>query len=214
MINVITLDREYGSGGAAIARKLAERLGWKLYDQLLTDGIARFINCRRSDVEKREEKRDPLYYRLLKSFMRGSFEGNLNAPNLGLLDADRIFSATKCLVERAAEEGRCVIVGRGSALFLRERNDAYHVFVYAPAEDKIQRLCRAGESEAAAAALVKSVDRERAAFVKRHFDIEWPATRSSYHLMINTHAGEDAAVEMILKGVAIHDKASNSAQRI
>ena len=75
MIRIVTLDREYGSGGAAIAKTLAERLGWTLYDQKLTDAIAQDINCHRSEIEEREEKRDPLHYRLLKSFMRGSFEG-------------------------------------------------------------------------------------------------------------------------------------------
>jgi Cytidylate kinase-like family len=65
-----------------IAEKVASRLGWKLWDQLLTDEIARRMDCEGSDVEKHEEKRDPAFYRLLKSFMRGSFEGSLNARRL------------------------------------------------------------------------------------------------------------------------------------
>ena len=59
MIKVITLEREYGSGGALIARKLAERLGWKLWDQLLTDELARSMKCGHEDVQRREERRDP-----------------------------------------------------------------------------------------------------------------------------------------------------------
>src|SRR5438876_11573573 len=86
-IRIITLDREYGSGGGVIAEKLASRLGWKLWDQLLTDEIARRMDCDCRDVEKHEEKRDPAYYRLLKSFMRGSFEGSLNARRLKMVDA-------------------------------------------------------------------------------------------------------------------------------
>src|SRR5437879_13188761 len=134
MINIITLEREYGSGGGVIAQKLAERLGWKLWDQLLTNEIARSMKCNDAEIEQREERRDPLAYRLLKSFMRGTFEGNLNAPEMQLLDADCIFETTARVVQQAAIAGNGVVVGRGGGYFLRDRPDAYHVFVYASQE--------------------------------------------------------------------------------
>ena len=81
-MRVITIDREYGSGGGEIAAQLAKRLGWKLWDQRLTDEIARRLDCERRTVEEREEHRDPVMYRLFKSFLRGSFEGTVNAPRL------------------------------------------------------------------------------------------------------------------------------------
>ena len=70
MIKVLTIEREYGSGAAAIAQRLADKLGWKLWDQTLTDEVARSLECDRRHVEQQEERRDPLHYRLLKSFMR------------------------------------------------------------------------------------------------------------------------------------------------
>src|SRR5271167_2414252 len=88
MIRTITIEREYGSGGADIARKLAERLGWQLWDQHLTDEIARHLDCESRAVEGHAERKDALYYRLFKAFMRGSFEGSLNAPRLKMVDAD------------------------------------------------------------------------------------------------------------------------------
>ena len=89
-IRLITLEREYGSGGGAIAEKVAARLGWKLWDQLLTAEIARRMDCDCRAVEQHEEKRDPAYYRLLKAFLRGSFEGSLNAKELAeTVDRDR-----------------------------------------------------------------------------------------------------------------------------
>src|SRR6185295_17789007 len=100
-INVVTIDREFGSGAAAIANMLAERLGWKLWDQALTTEIARLAQCDRSAVAEREERMDPLYYRLLKSFLLGSFEGNLNVHGLKLLDTDVIFRLTKRIVNDA-----------------------------------------------------------------------------------------------------------------
>lgn len=63
MIRIVTIEREYGSGAAQIADKLARRLDWKLWDQRLTEEIARLAHCNHSDVAEREERRDPLYHR-------------------------------------------------------------------------------------------------------------------------------------------------------
>src|SRR5215470_2786803 len=104
-IRIITIEREYGSGAAKIAEWLADQIGWKLWDQLLTTEIARLAECDRSEIERREERMDPLYYRLLKSVLRGSFEGSLNVHRLKLLDADTIFKLTERLVRKAAAEG-------------------------------------------------------------------------------------------------------------
>jgi cytidylate kinase len=205
MIRVITIEREYGSGGAEVAKQLAGRLGWKLWDQLLTDEIARLMDCDKRAVEEREERKDPLYYRLFKSFLRGSFEGSLNAPRLKLVDADCVKEISQRLVIQAAGQGSAVIVGRGSAYHLRDRDDAFHVFTYAPFEEKVRRLRDSGKSEEAAIELTENVDRERAAFIKQHFGIEWPS-RSFFHLMVNTTMGVDASVEIVLGAVAALEK--------
>src|SRR5215470_9904736 len=123
IFRVVTIEREFGSGGAAIAELLADRLGWKLWDKLLTTVIAKRAQCERVEVERREERMDPLYYRLLKSFLRGSFEGSLNAHRLNLLDSENIVRITQKIVEHAAGKGNCVIVGRGSQHFLATRPD-------------------------------------------------------------------------------------------
>jgi cytidylate kinase len=207
MIRVITIEREYGSGGAAIARKVAERLDWKLWDRLLTDEIARLMDCDCGAVEKHEEKRDPLYYRLFKAFLRGSHEGIQNAQRMKMVDADCIREVAERVVRRAADEGNCVIVGRGSAYYLQSRHDAFHVFVYAPIEDKVRRLRAGGKSEPEAAELAETVDRDRADFIKRYFGVEWP-DRHRFHLMINSAIGEEVAVETILNGVALFQRQS------
>jgi hypothetical protein len=200
-VRVVTIDREFASGGAVIAKHLAERLGWTLWDQRLTDEIARLARCERSEVAQREERRDPLYYRLLKSFLLGSFEGSLNVPRLNLVDSDVIVRHTKQFIESAAEAGDCVIVGRGAAYFLADRPDTFHVFIYAPYEEKVKRLIDGGTDPQEAARLVEVVDTERADFVKKYFDIDWPS-RGIYHLMINSRIGEEAVVQTILNGIA------------
>jgi cytidylate kinase len=205
MVKVITVEREFGSGGPDIAKLLADKLGWKLWDQTLTTEIARRAQCERVEVEQREERTDPLYYRLLKSFLRGSFEGSLNVHRLRLLDADSIFRITQRLIHEVAAEGHCVIVGRGSAFFLEDEKDAYHVFLYAPYEEKIRRLVAGGKDQDEAARLVECVDRDRADFIKKYFNKDWP-DRSLYHLMINSEIGDEAVVQTILNGIAMVEK--------
>src|SRR5215475_11259841 len=206
-VRVITIEREFGSGGAKIAKLLADQLGWKLWDQLLTTEIARLAECDRSQVEQREERMDPLYYRLLKSVLRGSFEGSLNVHRLKLLDADTIFKVTERVVQQAAAEGNCILVGRGSAFFLRNREDAFHVFFYAPYEDKVRRLVEGGMSMTNAADLIDTVDRDRADFIKKYFGQTWP-DRPLYQLMINTHMGDEAVVQTIRNGIATLENAT------
>src|SRR6202163_1474394 len=197
MIKIITIEREYGSGGGEIAKLLATRLGWKLWDQLLTEEIARLANCPKAVVEVREERTDPLYYRLFKSFLRGSYEGSLNAHKLKLVDSECIMEFTEKVVEHAASAGNCVIVGRGSQLLLRNRQDALRIFLYAPREDKVRRLLSRGKSEREAVELVDTVDLERADFIEKYFKVEWPS-RSVYHAMINTAIGDEAVIRTIL----------------
>ncbi|MGC2254210.1 MAG: cytidylate kinase-like family protein, partial [Candidatus Acidiferrales bacterium] len=200
-IQIITLEREFGSGGGEIAELVATRLGWKLWDQLLTEEIARRMDCDCRAVEEHEEKRDPVYYRLLKAFMRGSFEGSLNAPRLKMVDTECVREVVQKLLPEIADAGHCVIVGRGSAYYLGKRSDAFHVFIYAPFQQRVQRVRATGKSEKEAVELVETVDRDRADFIKRYFDIEWPG-RHRFHLMVNSGIGNEMAVEIILDAVA------------
>ena len=144
MIKIVTIEREYGSGGGEIAQLLSTQLGWKLWDQLLTEEIARLANCPKAVVQVREERTDPLYYRLFKSFLRGSYEGSLNAHKLNVVDSESILKITERVVQHAAKTGNSVIVGRGSQHFLRSRLDTLRVFLYAPREDKVRRLLARG----------------------------------------------------------------------
>ena len=197
MIKIITIEREYGSGGGEIAQLLAKQLGWKLWDQLLTEEIARLADCPKAEVECREERTDPLYYRLFKSFLRGSYEGSLNAHKLTLVDSECILTFTEQVVQQAAKTGNSVIVGRGSQHFLRKRDDTLRVFLYAPREDKVRRLQARGKTDEEAEQLVDTVDRERIDFIQKYFHVEWP-DRAIYHTMINTTIGDEAVVRMIL----------------
>ena len=197
MIRIVTIEREYGSGGGDIAKLLAAQLGWKLWDQQLTEEIARLGNCPKEVVEEREERKDPLYYRLFKSFLRGSYEGSLNAHKLNLIDADTILKLTERVVVHAAQRGNSVIVGRGAQHFLRDRRDTLRLFMYAPRENKVARVMARGKSQKEAEELVDSVDRERVDFIQKYFGVQWP-NHELYHAMLNTAVGDDRVIRLIL----------------
>ena len=200
-IRIITIDREFGSGANVIAEHVAARLGWKLWDQRLTDEIAMRMDCERGAVEGREETRDPAYYRFFKAFLRGSFEGTINTRGMKMVDADCIREVAQEIVKEVAEKGDCVIVGRGAAYYLGDRSDAFHVFIYALFDDKVRNIEATGKSEKEATTLAEEVDVDRAVFIKQYFHVDWPE-RQRFHLMINSSMGQNVAVEMILDAVA------------
>jgi cytidylate kinase len=197
MINVITVEREYGSGAGTIAKMLAERLGWSLWDREITNEIARRLKCDAHSVEEREERLDPTFYRLLKVFMRGSYEASFSGSNLELLDAEGLFRLFERVVKEIAGRGNCVIVGRGGSYYLRDYKNVLRVFVYAPPEHKIRRLTAQGTGRQEAEELVTTVDQERAAFVKKYHGKTWPL-RELYHLMINSQVGDELVLKVIL----------------
>ena len=201
---IITIEREYGSGGALIAEKLAARLNWKLWDTALTAEIARLAQVIPEAVERCDEKLDPWLYRLAKIFARGSYERSLPVEDVGAFDTDRMVMLVTHVIEEAASQGNCIVVGRGAPYILRDRPDVFHVFIYAAEDAKIRLLQEMGKSEEEAIELVHTIDRDRAAFVKQYFGKDWP-TRYLYHLWVNAGMGLDAAVEIILQGMAIRD---------
>lgn len=205
MIKIITIEREYGSGAAAIAKALADRLGWTLWDQEITCEIAKRLKCDVKSVEQREERLDPAFYRLMKIFMRGSYEDSFTGSGLELLDSEHLARLFEDVAKKIAAKGNCVIVGRGSTWFLRERPDAFHAFIYAPYEEKMRRIRAGGKSRSEAEDLIERVDRERASFVKKYYGKVWPQ-RDLYHLMINSILGDDVVIDMILSGVKAVEK--------
>ena len=122
-----------------------------------------------------------------------------------IADAESIRKVSEQLVREAAGEGNAVIVGRGSAYYLRDRPDSFHVFIYAPFEERVRRLRQKGKTEEEAVQLAETVDLDRAAFIKQYFGIEWPS-RQFFHMMVNSTVGDEAVVEMIMDGLSVIGK--------
>ncbi len=209
-IRIITVEREFGSGGAKIAELLAARRGWKLWDTNLSGEIARRANVDPHAAELCDERCDPLLHRLFKVFARGSYERSLPVADAPGFDTDHMVALLHRVIEDVASKGNCVVVGRGSPYILRSRSDAFHVFVYASEAEKLRRLLAIGKSEREACELIRTIDRERAAFIKRYFGGDWP-TRELYHLMINAGMGDEKVIATIFSAIDTFERKAASA---
>jgi cytidylate kinase len=201
MVNTITIEREFGCGASEIANLVATRLGWSLWDERLTQEIARLTESTPEAVEQREWRTDPLVIRVFQDFLRGGFEGGLPPTSrLHLLDARRIAAVSEIAVKTALSSGPSVIVGRGSQFFLRNRKDVFHVFLYASRDQKIRRLISRGETQDKAIELVDTTDKARAAFVRQYLGLQWQEPHL-YHAMFNTEMGEPCTATMLVECV-------------
>src|SRR2546423_9310236 len=106
MFPIITVEREYGCGGGDIARTLADRLGWTLWDNALTEEIAKIANVDPRTVCSCDERVDSTFSRLAKVFWRGSFERSM--PFNPTFDADDMVEYVQQVLHTNAEKGNCV----------------------------------------------------------------------------------------------------------
>ncbi len=205
MFRIVTLAREYGSGGGRIAQLVARRLGWKLLDRGLVEEIAEAARIAPETAEKFDERPDPWFDRLAAELwqspgLRGYIQGHAPAR----FDGDEAANLTRRIIEEAAEIGDCVIVGRGSQCILQQREDAFHVFVYAPRPERLARLLdrETEKSRAEVEKQLDTLDAARAAYVRDHFGEDWQ-NRHLYHLMLSSCLGEKEAVSIILSALHV-----------
>ncbi len=203
MFRVVTVAREYGSGGGRIAQMLAGRLGWKLVDRCLVEKIAEAARIEPQVAEKFDERPDPWFDRLANLFwLSPGGRGYISGPLPERFDADIAAQMALRIIKEAADIGDCVIVGRGSQCILQQREDAFHVFVYAPRGERLARLLsrNAQLSRAEAEKKLDAEDATRAAYVRTHYDEDWQ-NRHLYHLMISSCLGEKEVVSIILSAL-------------
>jgi cytidylate kinase len=197
-IRVITVEREYGSGGGEFAHDLAAHLGWRLLDSELPCAAARAAGVSPELAAKYDERLDPWYYRYGKVFWLDSGYSIAGLSDDQVFDSERMLALIRQHIFAAAKEGNCVIVGRGAACALANQPGCFHVFVYATAAAKREWFVRAFPKQADQAdQLLASFDKRRAAVIRKAYQQEWCA-RGLYHLLLNSSIGNEpmiAAVE-------------------
>ena len=203
---VITISRQYGSGGSEVAQRVATALGWELLDNAIVDAVAARLDMSAEEVEAREERVPSLVERLASAMSLGSPEMLITGEHpLGAPSEEQIVATTGQIVDEAVSRGNVVLVGRGAQSQLAEREDALHVFCYAPRPALITRAAkRLGVSEAEATRVVDDTNRAREQYVRRHWNRSWQGV-DNYHLCVNTSwLGIEGAAEMITRAAREH----------
>lgn len=193
MIKIITISREFGSGGRTIGKEVAEKLGIPCYDKDLIEKIAEETGYAKEFIED-ESEYAPNSNSLAYMFIGRGLDG--------LSNADKIWIAQKKVIEELAEKGACVIVGRCADYVLRERKDCLNVFVYADKKFRAERIVKQyGESAVEPEKRLDDKDKKRKLNYKYFTEQEW-GKRQNYHLSIDSgFLGIDKSVALIVDAV-------------
>lgn len=185
---VITISREFGSGGRTIGRKVAEKLGIPCYDAELIHRIAEESGYAADYVKEESE----------------SSSGWLSAifadRSRGLTNQDQLWAAQSRVIEELAEKGPCVIVGRCADYILRGKADCLNVFIHASMEKRAERIVQEyGERAASPEQRLKEKDKRRAAYHRFYTDMKWGHAQN-YHVCLDSgELGIDKCVELIVQ---------------
>jgi cytidylate kinase len=195
---VLTVNREFGSGGGRIAETIAGWLGWKLLDRDIIDAIAYAAHVDKNVVRHYDEHVDSWLRRINQQAMRSAaLAAGIELGENAVFDAEEMVKISQKIVEKAYADGNCVIVGRGSQCILQHKPDVFHAFVYAPYKERILRLRDRLEKGANAETRVRTVDEERAKYLQQYFGKCW-TNPHLYDLMISSHEDEDSTAKVIL----------------
>ncbi len=198
MFRALTVAREFGSGGAQIAKKISERLGWRLLDKALIDAIASAARVDPELARRYDERIDSWMHRVSRrGLWRGAFEAVPVLNGTEIFDCETMTALARHLIEDAYAEGKCVIVGRAGQCVLQQREDVFHVFVYAPWADRVARVRERVPEVTDIESLIRSTDRQRADHIWAHFRCDW-ADPHLYHMLISSELGEDATASTII----------------
>ena len=182
--NIVTISRQYGSGGRYIGENLAKAMGVPCYDEKLIDMVAKESGFAQSLVaEKGERMTGSLLFNIASSL---SFANNVFSTNNGVTLQDEIYFTQNRIIKELADKGPCVIVGRCADYILREREDCLNVFIFADNESKIERAEKYFNiTREEAPAVLKKKDKARANHYKYYTDQEW-GMASNYDLCLNS----------------------------
>ena len=190
----IAISRERGAGGSAIAHRIAERMGWPLYDRELVDQVADDAGIHAQLLERLDEKRPNWLAECLEGF-----SGQKNMSGVGFaIRLRKVLFALYC-------HGNCVILGRGAAQVLPAKN-TLRIRLVAPKKARVERMSKTLESQNDAERFVTESDRDRASFVKSYF-LKDPNAIEGYDLTLDTSRfSQDGCVNIIADAIKAHQE--------
>ena len=198
---IVTISRQYGSGGSEVAERVALALGWQLYDNAVVDEVAARLGISPAEVSAREERMPSLSERLASALWLAAPEVMPTVGDAALPPSEeRIVEVTGRVMQEAVQAGPAVIVGRGAQCLLATRSDAIHVFCYAPLEAlAAYAVTNLDVKPDEARKTVVEMNARREEYVKRHWKREW-RDLANYHLCVNTAwLGLDGAAELVAR---------------
>lgn len=193
---VITIGRQFGSGGRAIGRMVAEKLGINFYDKEIIDMAAKESGINHEILSSYDEKptNSFLYSLSLGAY---SFENSVHGiPQIPVVD--KVFAVQSQIIKDLAEKESCVIVGRCADSILKDHDNLFSVFIHADFDSRIERVseyenCYHDE----AAELVRKADKKRASYHNYFSENKWGLS-TSYDLCLNSKIGLEKAADIIV----------------
>ena len=199
---IITISREYGSGGRQVGLTVAKKLGMEFYDKELIDAAAKEIGFPTEMIADREQR---LTNSLLYNFAMGTLYGIAypREPKVSELTlTEQIYQAQKKAIEEAAKRGSCIFVGRCADYILKSRSDVLRVFIYADRDIRKRRAIEEyGEIEEYIDEFMYQTDKRRRIHYENYTNQKW-GSRENYDLMLNSgDLGLDKCVELLCEAV-------------
>ena len=209
---IITVGRQYGSGGRYVGRLLAEKLNIPFYDKELLTEIAKDSGIGKELLEEYDEKNSRSF--LFSGMSGGSMLADPNAMYLDMPLQHRIFLAQFDTIRRIAFEGPCVIVGRCADYILRDQENVLNVFIKASTEERVRRIVDYyGADPMKAEDILKKADKRRAAYYNYYATGTWGDV-NNYDLCVDTGTlGVPGAVELIADCVDLVEKKANTKEK-
>lgn len=192
---VITISREFGSGGRTIAQMAAERLGYAFYDKALIERVSEESGYDAAFIEEHGEDANSTSS-LLFNLARTGAVGNAGIPGI----SDKLYVFQHHVIRQIAKEGPCVIVGHCADYILSDCEEALHVFIHASKEFKAARIVELyGESEASPQKRLEEKDKKRKVYYKNYTGRLWGMS-TNYHLSLDSgELGIENCVDTIVK---------------
>ncbi len=194
---VITIGRQFGSGGREIGQRLSEKLDIPLYDHRLVSMAAEQLGVRKEDAERVDESS-------LNSFVSsytvtpGMYVDFINAASYVQSFDEDVYRKQSEIIRNLAQKGPCIIVGRCADYVLRDQVDLINVFICAEKEDRKKRIAEIyGLTERKAAERIRKTDRERRFYYEMHTGLEWGSINSHQMLLNVSMLGMDRIVEIL-----------------